>query len=79
MDITPGKKETSLNPKSAIEDAMLRIATALDDANLDYKALSLLSIRKRFFLQGVITSLTVVLELLHNLHHKYDNSRGELN
>jgi hypothetical protein len=81
MDPIPDSKEAHEHeqPKTAVEEAMMRIGSALQSASRDYKSLPLLSLRKRFFMQGVIKSLTIVFEMLHELHHKWDNQHGTWN
>ncbi len=80
MDPVPGSEHKhDAQPKTAIEEGMLRIGGALDSAIKDYKRLPLLSLRKRFYMQGVIKALTIVFDMLHELHHKYDNSHGGWN
>lgn len=81
MDPIPGSKDAHEHeqPKTAAEEAMVRIAHALETAAKDYEGLPFLSLRKRFYMQGVIKSLTLVFNMLHELSHKYDNQRGEWN
>ncbi len=84
MDAMPGHRhehgnEPNVQPKTSAEEGMLRIGAAIDSAIRDYKKLPMLALMRKMYMRGVITALKTVFEMLHELHHKYDNSNGELN
>lgn len=66
-------------PKSASDEAFQRVYQALQYSEKEYKALPFFAFFKRYTVRGSIIALTLVLSMLHELYHKYENVRGEFN
>lgn len=66
-------------PVTAVEEAMLTLVKALEAGMIEQAQLPLLAFRRRWMLQGATKTLAMVLELLHTLHHRYNNDEGRLN
>lgn len=66
-------------PKTAVEEAMVRLIKAHDLAIREKDKLGFFSFRSRSYYKGVIFTLGITLELLHGLMHKYDNANGRMN
>ena len=64
---------------TGLEEAMTRLDHTLESACKNYEKLHWWEIKDRFMARGVIATLDMVMELLHQLRHKYDNSNGRLN
>lgn len=81
MDPVPGSKHQhdEAKPRTAGEEAMVRVAHALNSAQQDYQRLPMLSFGKKAYIKGVIKALTLIFGLLHELNHKYDNQHGGWN
>lgn len=81
MDPIPGHKHTHEHrePKTAVEEAMVRLVHAIEAASVEYNELGFFSLAKRFRLRGAIATMTLIAQMLHELDHKYRNTRGEWN
>ncbi len=66
-------------PKTAMEEAIVRVMTALEQSHDAYRNLSFFAFRKRYYTRGVIHILTIIVQMLDSLNTKYNNSTGRFN
>lgn len=64
---------------TGLEDALQRVGQAIEIAGKEYQRTPIFFFKKRAYYKGVLFALTLVFQLLHELNHKHDNSRGDLN
>ena len=66
-------------PKSACEEAMLRIVNNMDRAEALLRSLPWYKVFVRYEVTGYLSALEGVLVMLDQVEHKYNNDNGELN
>ena len=64
---------------TAIDEALNRLVKVTKTGIEAYEAIPWWSIKERFIAKGSLATLNIVLELLHQLKHKYDNHNGRFN
>ena len=71
--------DINAKPTSANEEAFQLIYRALEAASREYAAIGYFSFFRRAYYKGIVTTLGLMLEMVHGLHQKYENRRGTFN
>lgn len=71
--------ENCRQPRTAAEEASVRIVNNLDLAEKELSNVPWYKFKLRYQLLGYMAGLLSALALLDRLNHKYDNERGTLN